>query len=455
MTRIVIERGYVIPVTRNEVIADGLVAIDGSRIAYVGPRTGFDAQAFGAERVIDASGKAVMPGLVNTHTHLIGAYIKALTEDVPGDAKGDAAGLYKRAFPVIAAVKTEDHYWGCMTHGMEMVMTGTTTISNTWTDEALAGTVVRDLGVRAVLSEMVFGIELGRLSATVMERPFSREMEARFLDAAEKLHGTWHGKEAGRITTRISPAGPGYCSADALERCADLAKRLGVGLNVHIAEVPGETEFILKRYGMRPIALGKKVGILGPDTIGFHMVFLDDFDIETLAETRTQFSHTSFHTPKRGYFPPMEKVYARGIDVSFGSDWTSNDLWKFMRAGIMIPRARTGDVAMVSGYDALRMATLGGAKALGLDKDIGTLEAGKKADVVLMDVSRPWCQPIYAPNLISNIVWNGNGSDITDVFVDGRHIVKDREITTVDRREIQKETQRHAERIWAEASRIW
>ena len=455
MSRTIIEHGYVVPISTPEVIEDGIVAFEDSKLSYVGPRRGFDATQFGADQTIDAGGKVVLPGLVNTHTHLVGAYIKALTEDVPGKNKGDAAGLYKRAFPVIGALKPEDHYWGCMTHAMEMVMTGTTTISNTWMDETRAGLVAKDLGVRAVLSEMVLGIELTRLSATTLERPFSEEYAARHLDAAEKLHGTWHGKENGRITTRISPGGPGYCSADTLEKCRDLAKKLAIGVNIHIAEVPGETEFVTQRYGMRPIELGKKTGILGPDSIGFHMVFLTDSDIEILAETGTHFSHTSFHTPKRGYFPPMEKVYAKGVQVSFGSDWTSNDLWKFMRAGIMLPRARTGDVSMLSGYDALRMATLGGAKALGMDQEIGTLEVGKKADVILVDVTKPWYQPIYLPNLVSNLVWNSNGGDVTDVFVDGRRIVEDGEVTTVDRREIQKETQRRADVIWAQASKTW
>ncbi|MDB5028145.1 MAG: 5-methylthioadenosine/S-adenosylhomocysteine deaminase, partial [Candidatus Eremiobacteraeota bacterium] len=184
-------------------------------------------------------------------------------------------------------------------------------------------------------------------------------------------------------------------------------------------------------------------------------VFLSDSDIEIFAETGTKFSHTSYHVPKRGYFPPMEKVYAAGIDVSFGSDWCSNDLWKFMRAGILIPRVQTGDVGMLNGYDALRMATLGGARALGMENEIGTLEAGKKADIILVDVTTPWCNPIYKPNLITNLVFNANGSDVTDVFVDGNAVVSDREIRTVDRREVLKETQRRAERLWGLASQTW
>src|SRR5436190_14690632 len=160
MSRTIIGHGYVVPIATPEVIEDGIVAFEDSKLAYVGSRQGFDAAKFRADQTIDASGKVVLPGLVNTHTHLVGAYIKALTEDVPGKNKGDAAGLYKRAFPVIAALKPEDHYWGCTTHAMEMIMTGTTTISNTWMDETRAGQVAKDLGVRAVLSEMVLGIEL-------------------------------------------------------------------------------------------------------------------------------------------------------------------------------------------------------------------------------------------------------------------------------------------------------
>jgi len=453
MSRTVIQGGYVIPIDTDAVIEKGVVAIDGSRIAYVGTATGFDAAAFKADTTIDATDKAVLPGMVNTHTHLVGAYIKALTEDVPG--KSDSAGLYRRALPVATRVKGEDLYWGAVMHGMEMVMSGTTTISNTWSDEVETAPAVRDLGVRAALSEMVFGTDVLKLGSKVMDRPWDKTMVSRSLDNARKLHADWHGKADGRITTRVSPAGPGYCSADAIEQCRDLAQELGVGLNIHIAEVPGETEFVQKQYGMRPVELGNKLGVLGRDTIAFHCVYLSDSDIEVFAETRTQLSHTSFHVPKRGYFPPMEKVYAAGVDVSFGSDWCSNDLWKFMRFGILIPRVQTGDVGMLNGYDALRMATLGGAKAMGMESEIGTLEVGKKADIILVDLTTPWCNPIYLPNLITNLVYNANGSDVTDVYVDGNVVVKDRELQTMDRHAALKETQRRADRIWKLASQTW
>jgi 5-methylthioadenosine/S-adenosylhomocysteine deaminase len=453
MSVTVIEHGYLVPVEKDEVIEDGTVAFEDSRIVYVGRAADFDRNKFKPSKAINARGKVILPGLVNTHTHLVGAYMKALTEDVPG--KGDTAGLYKRGFPVVVGLKPNDFYCGCMTHALEMLMTGTTTISNTWMHEKLTAPAMADLGIRTVLSEWIVGVDLLTLSAKNMDRPWMPDEVERRLNAAVELFEGWHGKADGRITTRISPAGPGYLSAEGIEKCRDLAKKQGVGINIHIAEVPGETEFVTKRYGKRPMELGRDLGILTPQTIGFHCVYLIDSDIDIMAQTQMKLSHTSFHTPKRGYFPPMEKVYAKKIDVSFGSDWCSNDLWKFMRAGIMIPRVQTGDVGILSGYDALRIATLGGAKALGMEDEIGSLKVGKKADIILLDVMNPWCNPIRTENLITNIVFNSNGSDVTDVFVDGRHVMEDRQVKTVDVPAIMQETNERANRIWSELSKTW
>lgn len=447
-----IEHGYLIPMNRNEVISDGAVAFQDSRLIYVGPSAGFDRAKHKPDKVIDARGKAILPGLVNTHIHLVGAYMKALTEDVSG---GDTAGLYKRGFPVVCSLGDDDYYSGCMTHALEMVMSGTTTISSTFMNERLAAPAMRDLGLRAVLSEWIIGTDLLGLSAKNMERPWNPSLVAKGLDAAQDLFETWHGKADGRITTRISPAGPGYLSDKGIEQSRDLAKKHGVGINIHIAEVPGETEFVTKRYGKRPMELGRDLGILTPQTIGFHCVFLTDSDIEIMLETGMNLSHTAFHTPKRGYFPPMEKVHKKGVSVSIGSDWCSNDLWKFIRSSILFPRVKTGDVGMMEGYDAMRLATVGGARALGMEKDIGTLETGKKADIILLDLTLPWYRPIRVQNLISNIVYNANGSDVTDVFIDGNHVVAGRTVKTVDAEAIMQDCQARAERVWGAVSKDW
>lgn len=205
MALTLVEHGYLVPVTTDEVIEDGAVAFEGDRIVYVGKSADFDRQKSPPTKVVNARGKAILPGLVNTHTHLVGAYMKGLTEDVPGNA--ETAGLYKRGFPVVCTLEPEDIYSGCMTHALEMMMTGTTTINNTWINETLTGSVFRDLGVRGVLSEWIVGTDLLKLSARNMERPWDPAMVERGLEAAIDLYETWHGKADGRITTRISREG--------------------------------------------------------------------------------------------------------------------------------------------------------------------------------------------------------------------------------------------------------
>lgn len=452
MARILIDGGTVVPMTQRDLaIADGVVAIEDGRIVYAGARDGFDAGAFGAERTVNASGRAVLPGLVNTHIHLIGAYLKGITEDVPG---GKAAGLFNRALPILAECRDpDDVYFGALAHATEMLMTGTTTLVNTWHREANIAPAVRDLGMRASLSEFLVEIGFSGLDADTTERPWRTERLDRAMDAAVELAETWHGREDGRITVRVSPGGPGYMSMEGMSRSRELADRLGLGINVHIAELPGETEFARKLYGRRPIEIGVETGVLGPNAIAIHCVFMNEADVAQLAESGATLSHTSYHVAKRGYFPPMEKVYPAGINVSLGSDWCSNDLWQYMRAAILIPRAATGDVGMLSGYDALEMATMGGARGLGMAHEIGSLEPGKKADVILVDVSQPWLRPIRMQNFVSNLVYNANGSDVTDVFVDGCQLVREREVTTIDRTEVFAQVQRRAEGIWARAEK--
>ena len=451
MTRTLIEAGYVLPMSQRGVLwRNGLVALEDDRIAYVGPADGFDRAAFAADTVVSAKGRVALPGLINTHIHLIGAYLKGVTEDVPGGTAG--AGLFNRALPILAECRDPaDVYCGALACAMDLASTGTTTMVNTWHKETTIAPAVRDLGVRASLSEMLVEIGLTGLDANKTERPWVTERLDRALAATEKLHGEWHGAADGRITVRVSPGGPGYMSMEGMARSRALADKLGVGMNVHIAEVPGETEFAMGIYGKRPIEIGVETGVLGPDCIAIHCVFMTDNDVRLLAQSGAHMAHTSYHVTKRGYFPPMAEVYGAGIPVSLGTDWCSNDLWQYMRAAILTPRVTTGDVTMLDGYAALEMATMGGARALGMADDIGSLEAGKKADVILVDISQPWLRPIRQENFASNLVYNASGADVTDVFVDGAHIYRDSRFTTVDQDAVLDELQGRAEKIWARA----
>ena len=164
-------------------------------------------------------------------------------------------------------------------------------------------------------------------------------------------------------------------------------------------------------------------------------------------------SHTRYHVAKRGYFLPMEKAYPKSINMSLGSDWCSNDLWPYMKLAILAPRTITGNVEMLSGWDALEMATMGGARSLGMADEIGSLKAGKNADIILMEISRQSFRPVRAENLCSNLVYNATGTDVSDVYADENPTVQDRDVMTIDRAEMNRKVQHRAEAIWARAEK--
>lgn len=450
MTKVLIEAGWVIPEAKREaVIRHGAMLIENDRIVSVGD-TKTLRETVSPDRVIRAPDCALLPGFVNTHTHLVGGFNKGITEDVSGH------GLFQRARPLQENfVTAENMYYPAFVHGMEMLMTGTTTINENWWNQDTSAKVVKDLGIRAVLAEMVRESDMVVNKPGSTERKWDRSLAEFGLEQAEALIKNWHGHDNGRITCRVGPHAPDMLTEWGFEKVLDLARKYDVGLHMHLAQIPGEAEFVKAAYGMSPVELMQKWGVLGPRTMGVHCVFMDERDVEILSDTKTAMSHTAYLVAKRGYFPPMEKIYGTGIQVTLGSDWCSNDMWMIMRAAILLARVQSGKHSILTGYDALRLATIEGAKSLGLDSDIGTLEKGKKADCILVNLANPSCQPIRDEDIITNLVFNANGSDVTHVFVDGRSLVEDRRLTRHDNDRVMGEAQRAASKVWTEAARLF
>jgi 5-methylthioadenosine/S-adenosylhomocysteine deaminase len=288
-----------------------------------------------------------------------------------------------------------------------------------------------------------------------LERKWDRSLAEHGFDKSIELSEKYHGHDNGRITCRIAPHAPDSMREWALLRCKEMADRYRLGIHIHLAQVPGETGYMLSACGKRPVHYLEDLGLLGERTIGIHCVFLDDSDIERMARTRTPMSHTAYLVAKRAYFPPMPKIYASGMRVSLGSDWCSNDMWKIMRSAILFARVLSGRVDILSGYDALRLATLDGARAPGMDEHIGTLAVGKKADLIVVDMQNPWCHPVRDPDVITTLVYNANGSDVTHVLVDGKIVVEDGRLTTADQDEALREAQKMADRVWSDAAELF
>lgn len=450
--RTLIENGHLLTMSGpREVVAKGAVIIEDDRIAWVGPTADLGAERETVDKIIDATGSAILPGFVNTHAHLAGAITKALTEDATafGGPFKIALGMHENV------VRKEDVYLPGMVHGIEMLKTGTTTINECWWHQPESARVIRDIGLRGIVGAEVREVDTSKIGFGRFERDWDQALLEEGFDEAEELFENWHGTANGRITCRVAPDGPDRLRPESMARLGELARKHGVGVHTHLCSVPGEAEFMEKLWGKKSIPLLKELGMLGPDFIGAHCVYMDDDDIAMMAETGACMAHTSYLCAKRGYYPPMDKIYASGMNVALATDWLSNDMFNVMRCAVVVPRALYGEIGIRTAWDVLEMATVGGAKCLGLGDQVGSLEAGKKADVILVDMATSWANPLRLQNIVTNLVFNANGGDVTHVFVDGALLVEDKAMTGHDERALIREAQNVAESIWARSTHLF
>lgn len=452
MTKTYLAADWLLPMAGPDfAIPDAAIVFEDDRIVAVGTQAALARHREAADVVRDLGGHALLPGLVNTHTHVAGAITKAMTEDVSG-----YGGAFKVALPLHEHyVRQEDVYLPGLLHAVEMLRTGTTTINECWWHQPQSARVIRDSGLRGVVAAEVREMDSSNAGFGRMERNWDRRMADAGVEEATALIEDWHGKANGRITCRVAPDGPDRCTPRLLVQLKELADKYGVGLHAHTASVPGEAEFMLHTYGKRTIHFLHDLGLLGPGYIGAHCAFVDDGEIEVMRETGMAMSHTAYLVAKRGYYPPMEKIYKAGVAVSLGSDWLSNDMWTVMRFAALIPRVLTGDVGIRSGKDVLRMATIDGARCLGMAEEIGSLETGKKADLIAIDMRAAWYHPFRDEDLAANLVFNGNGADVREVYVDGTHVVADGRMKSIDERRLIAEARAVAKSVWDRAAPLF
>jgi 5-methylthioadenosine/S-adenosylhomocysteine deaminase len=342
-----------------------------------------------------------------------------------------------------------------MVHGVEMLKTGTTTINECWWHQPQSARIIEQVGLRGVVAAEIREVDSSTIGFGRMERAWDQRLVEQGLEEAQDLFENWQGRAGGRITCRVAPDGPDRLRPETMGMLGDLARKHGVGLHAHLCSVPGEAEFMQAMWGKKSVPLLRELGLLSENFVGAHCVFMDDDDIAMMAETGACMSHTAYLVGKRGYYPPVDRIYPSGMRVALGTDWLSNDMFQVMRSAIVIPRAVFHDVAIRTAADVLGMATIGGARVLGLDGDIGSLEPGKKADVILIDLRKSWLQPLRTENLIANLVYNANGGDVTHVFVDGELLVDGGRLTRFDELALFAEAQKVAEDVWSRAKYLF
>lgn len=420
---ILIHNGTLVTVDSNfSIFAGGAVAVKDGRIARL--ETGSAGRPLPpAARVIDADGGIIMPGLVNTHTHMPMTLFRGLADDLPL-----STWLNAHMFPAEAEhIRPETVRSGTLLACAEMILSGTTTCCDGYFYEGEVAAAVRDSGLRAVLGHGVIDFP-----APGVPDP------AHNIDTAVEFVRTWQAASP-LIRTSIFCHSPYTCSADTLAAAKAAAGVRGVLFQIHVAETRSEYDQIRKAHGTTPVGYLDRLGLLDENTLLVHAVWLDAPDIDTIARRRARVSVTTESEMKLASgIAPLPEMLQAGIPVGLGTDGPASnndlDLFQEMDVTAKLHKVNTLDPTQMDAATVLKMATIGGAGALGLDREIGSLEIGKQADIIVIDTRRPHLVPMYHP--VSHLVYNVRGSDVRDVLVAGRILLENRRLRTLDTADI-------------------
>lgn len=394
----------------------GWVGVVGNRVALV-TASEHDAAEFRAShpdlREIDCRGKLVMPGLVNTHCHAAMTLQRSYADDIPL-----MTWLNDYIWP-FESRQTPDEVALGMTLGIvEMLLGGVTSFVDMYYFENRCVEVAERMGIRAVLGCNYFD--------TNLEEVFRQVERAVGLAASG----------SGRVRIAVAPHSPYTVSPENLVRGKELADRYGLGLMTHIAETRDEIRIVRERYGCTPVEHLDSLGLLDRRCIGAHCIHVTDSDIGTLAARGVTVSHNPQSNMKiSSGVAPVERMRAAGALVTVATDGTCSnndlDLWEELRTAAFLQKSATGDPTALPAWEALRMATANGARAMGYaDGELGVLREGALADLIVVDLQKPHLQPIH--DVVSNLVYCGKASDVDTVVVDGRIVVENRRIEGVD-----------------------
>ncbi|HHW07996.1 MAG TPA: amidohydrolase [Clostridia bacterium] len=432
MSKILIKNCVVVPVD-PELPEDGAlsypgeIAVDGSEIVYVGP-PGTTPGDFAPDRVIDAAGKVALPGFINAHTHAAMTLFRGFADDLPL-----MEWLNNRIWPLEAKLTAEDIYWGTKLAILEMLKGGITAFADMYFSMDRVAEAVWESGMRASLARGLVGGERGGQS----------------MAEAEELLVQWQNRGAGRITFMLGPHAPYTCSPDFLRLVVDKAKEHHLGLHIHLAETMAEVEDIKKRYGKRPVELVHDIGLFEVPVLAAHCVHLTEHEIEILKENHVSVAHNPESNMKLASgIARVPEMLNRGVNVALGTDGAASnnnlDLFGEMRTAALLHKVDKLDPTVVNAYQVLQMATVNGAKALGLDR-VGSLKPGYKADLILVDFEKPHLYPHH--DVVAHLVYAAQPGDVDLVMVDGRVLVEKGRVLTMDEEEIYQRVKECVQRI--------
>jgi 5-methylthioadenosine/S-adenosylhomocysteine deaminase len=432
---IVITGGVVVTLDADRrILSPGAIAIDGRTIVAV-DRPEVIAGSFRAADTINASGLVVMPGLVNTHTHAPMVMYRGLADDL-----ALMEWLQKYIFPAEAkTVSPEFVRTGTRLAALEMIGSGTTTYADMYYFEEEIARVTRKAGLRGVLGETI--ISFPSPDAKTPAEGLARNEAFIKEFAHDEL-----------ITPAVAPHSMYTLDLESLQASRRLADHYQVPLLIHVAETQEEVRTSRETHRMTPFAYLDSIGFLGPRVVAAHAVWVGDDEIPVLVRTRVGISHNPESNMKLASgAAPVPKYLSAGLAVGLGTDGAASnndlDMFEAMRQAAFLQKLHTGDPTAIGAPTAVEMATIGGARVLGLEKLIGSLEPGKRADVILVSMRGPRQTPMYNP--VSHLVYVSKGPDVRTTIVNGRVLMRDRRMLTLDEPTVLAEARRMAERVRA------
>ena len=409
-------------------IRSGAVAIDGDRLVDVGPSSEILSK-FRGRMQADLSGYLVMPGLVNTHTHAAMSLFRGAGDDLPL-----RNWLQEVIFPLESAfINSDSVYLGTLLSAVEMLKSGTTCFCDGYFFEESAVRAALHSGIRGVMGQGIIDFP-----APDLPDP------SRFQSRAEDFLSNFP-VQPGRILPSLFCHAPYTCSPQTLTRVKELCRSHKVLFQTHLSETAGEVDEILKRYGQRPGMFLDSIGVLDESSLCAHGIWLSNDEIRSIAKSGASISHCPESAMKLGSgLAPIPEMISAGVKVGLGTDGCASnndlDLFSEMDIAAKVHKVFRKDPLACPAEQALGMATLGGASALGLANEIGSLEPGKKADLIALSLDQPHLTPIYDP--VSHIVYAARGSDVRFVWVDGQQIVKAARVLSVDENQVVSEVKR-------------
>ncbi len=417
----------------NTVLAQHAIAIHDGRIIDILP-SAEAREKYQSETTHNLENHALIPGLINAHTHAAMTLFRGLADDLHlmewlQDHIWPAEGKW---------VSDEFVHDGTMHAAAEMLRSGTTCFNDMYFFPDITARVIDNVGMRAVVGLIL--IDFPTVWASDADEYISKGLE---------VHD--HYRSNTRITTAFAPHAPYTVSDDPLQRIETLAEELDLPIHIHVHETEFEVKQAIDQTGLRPLSRLNDRGIVSPRLMAVHMTQLTDDEIELLATSNANVVHCPESNLKlaSGYCP-VQRLTAAGVNVALGTDGAASnndlDMLGEMRSAALLAKTVAGDASAIPAQQALRMATINGAKALGLDELIGSLEVGKAADIVAIDMGTLETQPLY--HVISQLVYSTSRNQVRHVWVAGQQLLKDNILTTIDDNEVLKKSRAWREKIF-------